>query len=208
MDGEDGYRIERKAEACLSSTLSFSPVATVYHFDDFEDDIDSSVWNKGFVLQSAVGSGEVAWDDGAVRLHTVSMSDGLEGPNSYNRSFLEVKNFAGVFGERDFDVQVDFSLPNGESPATHSHIFARLSFYFPQTDGNDNNFYIQRGKGSYFSASTVNGELDTASSGTSDLSGKLRLVRSNRKLSTYFWDGAAWASATDFSKCATSALLI
>ncbi len=197
MIGEDGYQIERKSEACAGA-LDFDPVATVYHYDDFANGINSAAWNQGFVLQSEFGSGEVVWEDGAVKLHSVANGGGTS--TSYNRSFLEVKDFSGVFAGRDFDIQVDFSLPYGEITATEHHVYARLVFNFPQTDDNSNQFYVERVLGKYFSAVTVNGELETGSLNTSDLSGKLRLVRSNRKLSAYAWDSSAWVLVLEHSK--------
>ncbi|MHB8883049.1 MAG: LamG-like jellyroll fold domain-containing protein [Thermodesulfovibrionales bacterium] len=206
MTGEQSYRIERKPESCSANTLSFAPVGTIYRHDDFSQGIDPAAWSQFGRVQTAStttvpvsvsdasGSAEVSWANGAVRLHTVSNFTGMAG---YNQSSIDIMNAAGVLGDKDFDLQFDLSLPDGAISATKYHIYARLIFYFPQTGGNKNEFYIERsGSGSggqYYAGITVNGVLEGASLATTDLSGSLRLVRSNRQLSAYVWNGTGWS---------------
>lgn len=205
MTGEQSYRIERKAEACSANTLGFAPVETIYQHDDFARGIEATAWSQFARVQTAStstvpaaisdasGSAEVSWVGGAVKLHTEAIYTGLTG---YNQSSIDIMNVAGVTGGKDFDVQFDFSLQDGAISATKYHIYARLIFNFPQTGGNKNELYIERSGydsgGQYYAGITVNGVLEGASLATTDLSGSLRLVRSNRTLSAYVRNGTGW----------------
>jgi len=219
MTGEQSYRIERKAEACAATTLGFSPIETIYRHDDFARGIDSSAWSQFARVQTAStssvpaavsdasGSAEVSGTNGTVRLHTVANYTGMAG---YNQSSIDIVNPDGVIGDKDFDGQFDFSLPDGAISATKYHIYSRLIFYFPQTSGNKNEFYIERSGsssgGQYYAGITVNGVLEGASLATSDLSGTLRFIRRNRELSAYVWNGTGWLLLKKHSQPLTSDL--
>ncbi|MBU0486215.1 MAG: choice-of-anchor D domain-containing protein [Proteobacteria bacterium] len=198
MIGENGYRIERKAETCTSSTLTFEPVTTVYENDDFASEIDLTAWIPGvrvqttetrtppFNVSDASGSAEITWENGTARFHTVAVNVGNAG---YNVSFLEPKKFAGIIGKKDFDIQVDYDLPNGEIAGNQYHSYARIDFYFPKTNGLPNSAYLGRQKGSYVFGIQVEGVWQSGTTLTTDLNGTLRVIRQGRLLSGYMRNG-------------------
>jgi hypothetical protein len=200
MVGENGYRLERKAEACSSNTMGFTPVALVFGYDDFATGIDPLAWNQGAVVKTAntqavpaavsdsSGSASVGWSSGAVNLHTTSV---YTGDGAYNYSNLSINNVAGIVGGKDFDVQVDFSLPNGESAATLYQVYARLEIYFPTTTGT-NFMKIERVNGSINLVQRVGGVKENGWYLTTAATNTVRLVRSNRRISGYVWNGTAW----------------
>jgi len=202
MTGENGYRIERKAEACSANTLSFAQVGTALRNDTFATGIDPDVWSQYVQVKTAnsttlstvsdpSGSAEVSWQNGALKLHSVANYSGTAA--GWNMSSVDLRNVSGVVGDKDFDVQFDLSLPNGVVTPTPTkyHIYARLILYFPQTVGGNNEIYIERSAG-YYAGITVNGAKQDGALATSDLSGKLRVIRSNRVLSAYIWNGTSW----------------
>jgi len=202
MNGEDGYRIEGKQGACGDNTYSLGPLATVYRHDRFNTGIDTDSWVPGAAVQTtstntlpasvsdASGTAEVSWENGQVRLHNV-MND-VGGAGAFNNANISVKKFAEIVGDRDFDVQVDYALPNGAFFGDSYHVDVRLVFYFPQTGGNNNSFYVERRAANYFAALEVNGVLEYNTIPTTDLTGTLRLVRKNRELAAYVLKGNEW----------------
>ncbi len=202
FEGETGYRIERKAEACTANTLNFETISTIYRYDDFENGIDTSAWAPGASVQTAStqespyavsdanGSAEVSWEDGQVKLHTVANFH-ADGDISYNVSSLPPKNYVEILGDNDFDLQYDFSYSlNNESHVEYNKYFS-IDAYFPATSGN-NSMYVSRQQNGYFTGIMINGVNSSGGLATSDLSGTLRLIRSNRRLSGYAWDGTGW----------------
>ena len=216
FDGEDGYRIERKAESCSANTLGFSPLVTIYRHDSFSSGIDNTGWNQGAALQTASdytppilvadasGSAEISWENGAAKLHTKAVNTGDTG---YNYSYISPKRLAGVIGDRDFDVQIDFRLPNGVINATQYHTYARLQVDFPNTDDKGNVIYIERKADGIGLAITVNGVTEGGSYALNDYSGTIRLVRKNRVLSGYVWDGSKWLIIHTHSQALTADLV-
>ena len=95
----------------------------------------------------------------------------------------------GWYLSGDFDVQVDFA-----NWAQSGGSYGRLCFRMLADE--DNYVQIQRrSDGGYFSNRRVSGsDTGTATSATSDTSGKLRITRSGSVLQTYYWDdgGSAW----------------
>ncbi|MHB8811158.1 MAG: LamG-like jellyroll fold domain-containing protein [Desulfobulbaceae bacterium] len=215
MPGEQSYRIERKAEACDATNLSFEPVETIYRHDDFGGGIDLTAWVPGANVQTAstrvfptsvsdsTGSSTVTWLNGAVRLHSVTNGTGTAG---YNYSSLSPKNFAGIIGDKDFDLQYDFSLPNGTITASKYFSYVRLDMYLPATNGKQNNLFVARMKDGFVFSATINGVNETGVFTTTATSGSLRMVRSNRQLSGYYWDGAKWMLISKHSQPLTADL--
>jgi hypothetical protein len=202
MNGENGYKVEKKAEACTSSSLSFSPTATIYRHDDFADSIDPNAWSARAAVQTstiygipanasdASGSADVNWENGAVKLHTVAndMNDA-----GYNSSSIDVRHVAAIVGDGDFDIQFDYSLPNGTISTTEYHVYARLSLSFPATAGGNNNLYLERRNNNLdFIGMTIDGMAEYGSMTNTNLSGKLRLVKSKREMAAYAWNGTDW----------------
>ena len=201
MTGEQSYRIERKAEACSDNTLSFAPVETIYQHDDFATGLDLTAWvpkanvqtastkSVPTVVSDASGTSSVSWQNGAIRLHDVANNVGNTG---YNFAFIEPKNYAEIIGDKDFDIQVDFSLPNGTIAATQYFSYVRLDMYLPDTAGGQNNMYVGRMRDGVEFSVKINGVQESGGITTTAQSGTLRMVRSNRKMSGYFWDGSNW----------------
>lgn len=205
MDGENGYRLERSDGSC-SPASSFTPVATVFSHDDFASGIAPLAWDQvGAILEgsSAIppvdlantsGSSTITWKDGAVELHTTANN---VGDASYNYSSLRLRNIGQIIGTSDFDVQVDYSLPNGPITAGEYHIYTRFVIMFEKTNGKDNYFYVEQhgnatGNRYYYARIVIDGVPTWKSLLTTDLTGTLRLIRNNRKLSAYVWTGNAW----------------
>ena len=191
FNGENGYRIERQDGVCgVDNTNPFVGLATIYQLDDFNTGIDLTGWVPGASVSDTSGSASVTWLNGAVQLHTVSNGNGTL--NTYNFSSLAPKNFAGIIGDKDFDIQYDFSLPNGTITATQYFSYVRLDMYMPKTNGKNNGMSLARMKNGFEFTATINGVSEGGTFTTTATSGTLRMVRSNRQLSGYYWDGANW----------------
>ncbi|MBU0664416.1 MAG: CxxxxCH/CxxCH domain-containing protein [Proteobacteria bacterium] len=203
FNGANGYRIERQDGVCgVDNTNSFSPLATIYQLDDFATGIDLAGWvpaanvqttsTQGVVPASAsdsTGSASVTWLNSAVKLHSVTNGTGTAG---FNTSILAPKNFVGIIGDKDFDIQYDFSLPNGTITATQYFSYVRLDMYLPTTNGKQNNMFVARMKNGFVFNATINGVSEGGTFTTTATSGTLRMIRSNRQLSGYYWDGTNW----------------
>jgi YVTN family beta-propeller protein len=214
FDGENGYRIERKAEACTADTLSFEPVTTIYQYDDFTNDIDLTAWVPGvrvmtaekneppFLVSDTSGSAEITWDPGgSVKMHTIVTYDAANNAG-YNVSYLQPKNFTGIFGNKDFDIQYDFSYTRVNETNDYYHTNARLDLYLPATAGG-NSIYIGRMVDSYYAGIQIGGVWDPGGGSlpTSDLSGTLRMIRKNNKLLGYVWNSTGWHLLKEHSAC-------
>lgn len=204
MTGENAYLIERKAEACDTNPgLDFTPLTTIVTHDDFARGITAGSWTPYTNVQDA-GSADVSWEDGAVKLQTVAAANGGSGENG---SGIDLKNPATILGNGDFDIQVDFSLPEGEAITAAQHINIRMQIQFPATDGGSNYFMAQRYGGGagirFYAVATVDGVTEPVaffSVATTATSGKLRMVRRNNYLAAYGWDGTDWFEILQHSK--------
>ncbi len=204
FEGENGYRVERKDETCSGTGLDFAHLATIYQQDDFAVGVDTRAWTVTAQVKTASSSGEpalasdttgtasVTWENGMVTLHTTA---NYTGDSGYNMAYLSPANFAGIVGDGDFDVQVDFSIPEIISGSTY-FAYIRLDAYLPDTDGNANSASIARVRDGIRMIAKVNGVRDTyllpASEQDPLQAGTLRLVRRNRKLYGYYHDGNRW----------------
>ncbi len=202
FDGENGYIVERKDGVCSPDTSGFTPVARLYQLEDFNNGLDATAWDaRAQVLTSTVwgipaaasdasGTAEVIWENGAVKLHTTS--NDVDDPN-LNSAFIQLNNPESIIGDGDFDIQFDYSLPNGSTTTTQYHVYARLAVLFPDTAGGANNLYLERRNGDLdFIGLTIDGVAEYGSRSNLTSSGKLRLVRSNRHMAAYAWDGTTW----------------
>jgi hypothetical protein len=154
-------------------------------------------------VSDTTGSSSVTWENGAVTLQSVTNGTGTAG---YNYSSLAPKNFAGIIGDRDFDLQYDFSLPNGTITASQYFSYVRLDMYLPATNGKQNNMFVARMKNGFQFSATVNGVNETGTFTTTATSGTLRMVRSNRQLSGYYREGANWTLLYQHSQPLTADL--
>lgn len=202
FNGEDGYRIERKDEACSADTLEFATISTIYRHDAFTNGIDTSAWSPSATVQTAStqvapyavddvnGAAEVSWENGAIKLHTVA-SFHADGDKGYNVSSLAPKNYVGILGDKDFDLQYDFSYSLTNASHLEYNKYLSIDAYFPATSGG-NSMYVSRQKNGYFTGIQINGVNSSGLLPTSDQAGTLRLIRKNRRLSGYAWDGTGW----------------
>jgi predicted CxxxxCH...CXXCH cytochrome family protein len=205
FNGENGYRIERQDGVCgVDNTNPFVGLATIYQLDDFATGVDLTGWLPGAQVATAsnqgvmpasvsdtTGSSSVTWLNGAVKLHTVTNGTGTAG---YNYTSLAPKNFAGIIGDKDFDIQYDFSLPNGIITPTPTKYFSyvRMDMYMPTTNSKTNDMFVARMRDGFVFSATVNGVNQSATFATTATSGTFRMVRNNRQLSGYYWDGTDW----------------
>lgn len=217
---ETGYSIERKSESCSLSTRPFLPLVPLTA--DFDAGIDAGLWNQQGVLYDSAGgisqdltappiditdgngTARVTASGGAVELYTTSSGGGTAG--FYNNSRLTLKSPGVIQG--DFDLQIDYSLPDGQITSGQYHVYTRLLITFPTTSG-ANNAYIERyvdASGNYYaSVIRVNGVATPGSLATGDVSGKLRIRRSGSTISAFVWTGGAWTLIREVSGASTSA---
>lgn len=210
MTEETGYRIERKSESCSSNTLSFAQVGTVVNEDNFTSGIDTAVWNQTATLGStSYSTPPISAEDtygkvtithnssaGAVELYNQSKGGGA---TDNNIAAITLAN-PSVFGTANFDIQVDYSLPNGNQTVTNTIDMARLRVDFPTPTGytNSNRVIVSRKAtstgGTYNGCVMVNDTwyCNSSTISTTDVSGKLRIVRNNNAISTYAWTNGAW----------------
>ncbi len=215
FDGEHGYLIERKQEVCSSDTLAFSPVGRLYQLDNFDNGLDTTLWNaqtnmltisnQGFpaAASDSSGTGEITLENGAIKLHTTSNDMDLA---SYNNSYIWLKDPAGVVGDGDFDIQFDYSLPNGWAATEQYHVLVRLEIFFPATAGGNNILSLNRTGNHEALYATIDGVDESASRPNGDLFGKLRMVRKDRQVAAYFWDGLTWQLLLEHSTPQTADL--
>ena len=202
FDGENGYIVERKDGVCSPDPSGFTSVARLYQLEDFNNGLDatawdaraqvfaSTVWGIPAAASDASGTAEVSWENGAVKLHTTS--NDVDDPN-LNNAFIQLNNPESIIGDGDFDIQFDYTLPNGSTTTTQYHVYARLAVLFPDTAGGANNLYLERRNGDLdFIGLTIDGVTEYGSMSNLTSSGKLRLVRSNRYMAAYAWDGTTW----------------
>ncbi|MEW6427535.1 MAG: LamG-like jellyroll fold domain-containing protein [Thermodesulfobacteriota bacterium] len=210
MSDEDGYRVFRCTAAdCSTGVVAGSTGDTVA--EDFSYPIDTSLWapfcqlatvNDASVPVTAAdasGTARVAVTSGQLELATTSTGTGPAA--SYNYSRLPLANPAAI-GNGDFDITVDFSLPDGEVAAGlgQYHVYARLQVNFPVPAGSASQdlFYVERFRDSggpkYTGRIRLRDVDQSASLATAATSGKLRLRRAAGKLSCAFWNGSGWTT--------------
>ncbi|MBU0481179.1 MAG: tandem-95 repeat protein [Proteobacteria bacterium] len=202
MTGESGYRVERKVGVCSPDSSDFELVQTIFEQDDFSNGIDPSVWIQGVKVLDATkkiptdplpakvsdedgsnsGSAEITWENGAVRFHTVANDVGDTG---YNFAYLDAKDPAGLLGTGDFDIRIDYSVPDVIPNPNQYLVYARLHVQFPATTGGGNQIWVERVNGAYVTAIYIDGEVQYGTLPTTELSGTLRIVRNGGMLSGY-----------------------
>lgn len=218
---ETGFKIERKAEACELSALSFIQLVPLN--DNFDSGISSDLWNQrgllydaaGVIAQDVIvppiditdgnGTSRITPSGGLIEFYTTSTGGGAA--NSYNNTRMYLKTPGVIQG--DFDLQFDYSLPDGEITAAQYHVYTRFIVYFPNTTNGSNYVYVERAVSSagnyYYGAVRVDGTSSGNSLTTTDTSGKLRIKRIGSTISTYAWTGGVWNLIFEINGASVSA---
>lgn len=213
--GETGYRLERKAGTCGGGT-SFEHLASFILDDGFSGGIDSKSWLQQGLLPTTststppisitdkYGSTAITAADGRVTLHSSSIYYADDPKTGYNNGRIYL-NYPGQLGSGDFDVQVDYTLPNGAVTSSQYHIYVRLEVGFANTAGGGNHVIAERntssGGNNYQGGGIVDGSAwNAASLATADTSGSLRITRSGNILSSYAFTGGKWTLLKQLSQ--------
>lgn len=192
-------------------------------FGDFDAGIDATKWDqRGVVLDNvgatildmktppitivdANGTEQLTAADGNVEFLTSSPGGGAAG--KYNWLRMSLKNPAVVNG--DFDLQIDYRLPDGQISSANYHVYGRLQVNFLNTAGGSNYAYIERaignGNNNYGAVAAINGATSSAAVITADTSGKLRITRKADTVSLYAWTGGKWVLVHEVTAASASA---
>jgi large repetitive protein len=175
-------------------------------FDTFNNGIDPALWNQygkvvtgtGTVVESKTGPpvninttngiSRITAANGGVELYTTSPGGGSADKYSYSQ--LIYQNSAAVTG--DFDMRLDYNLPEGITTAVNYHVYGRLQVNFPATTGS-NVVYIERSQHQDTACIGIGGNFICAGLPTSETSGTFRIVRKGAVISTYIWVDGKWA---------------
>ena len=193
------------------------------NFGDFSNGIEPAIWEqRGIVTDNAGataldittapvniadinGTETIAASGGNVTLFTASPGGGLAG--KYNSLRLTLKNPALVNG--DFDMQIDYNLPDGLIASPNYHVYGRFQVNFPTAAGGANNAYVERaisgGKNYYSGVINRNGAGSSAGVETADAAGRLRITRRGDTLSLYAWSDSKWVLVHEAGGASTSA---
>ncbi|ABQ24786.1 Fibronectin, type III domain protein [Geotalea uraniireducens Rf4] len=192
-------------------------------FGDFDAGIDATKWDqRGVVLDNAGaiildvktppitivdanGTEQLTAADGNVEFLTSSPGGGAAA--KYNWLRMSLKNPAVVNG--DFDLQIDYRLPDGQVSSANYHVYGRLQVNFLNTAGGSNYAYIERaignGDNNYGVVAAINGATSSAAVITADTSGKLRITRKADTVSLYAWTGGKWSLVHEVTGASASA---
>lgn len=177
--------------------------------DSFDAGIKSASWGQQGVVYSVLGNivsnvsvppinisgsngiARITATNGGVQLHTSSPNAGHPdyALNKYNYTRMNMLDVTKIHD--NFDVQVDFTLPDTPVTATSYHVYGRLHVSFPAGTG-PNYAYVERSTNSYGANIIINNVSYAASFATKDTIGKLRLSRMGDVISAYAWTGGTW----------------
>jgi hypothetical protein len=175
-------------------------------FATFNNGIDPALWNPkgvvvtgtGTVVESKTGPpvninttngiSRITATNGGVELYTTSPGGGSADKYSYSQ--LIYQNSAAVTG--DFDMRLDYNLPEGITTAVNYHVYGRLQVNFPATTGS-NVVYIERSQHQDAACIGIDGNFICAGLPTSETSGTFRIVRKGAMITTYIWLDGKWA---------------
>ena len=205
---EDGFSLERCEGAGCSN---FQALSTVPSQEDLRLGIDPTFWTYSAWLETlssttppvdisdASGSASISETNGGVDFRVSSTGGG----SGYNAAKLYLADPGTLLGNNDFDLRVDYTLPEGSiGIVTSDHVYMRLRVDFPDPDGTgpllSDYIYVQHmatssGDG-YQVVKRVNNVTSTDWLLTSDTSGTLRITRSGNVLTGSAWTAGAWAT--------------
>lgn len=220
-----GYIISRRSSACDGTTTGFTQIAAFPVNDPFTvnattgTSVDANYWNQqgaAFwggtsdwtppISISDATNGSMSIDavspTGAIRISTTSKTTGIA--LSWNEAIMrQTRNATHMLPSGDFDMQLDFNLPNGQHASTvKTNTYLRLIILFGTGDWKDFvllDRYVNA-SGNYYNAQIkVNTVPTTASSAISGYGGpgtpeKFRVTRNGDVFTTYYWDGAQWVT--------------
>lgn len=217
---EDGFNLERcEGEGCTD----YTPLATLTSLEDIKDGVDPVFWGQWGGVPTASSTTlpiDVSDPTGVVQISEVT--EGLEfvvtsvgGSSTWSSSALFMQH-PDDLGTGDFDLQVDFDLPDGEIvPLTVNQFYLSLTVVFPDPDGSDplvgDSIVLSRianptSGGKYKLVTKVNNIINSGTMLTTDTTGTLRLVRLNDVVSAYAWTGGSWQQVGPSSPPLTSGL--
>ena len=171
----------------------------------FNNGIDPALWNQygkvvtgtGTVVESKTGPpvninttngiSRISAPNGGAELYTTSPGGGSADKYSYSQ--LIYQNSAAVTG--DFDMRLDYNLPEGITTAVNYHVYGRLQVNFPATTGS-NYVYIERSQHQNAACIGIDGTPTCGGLTTSDTSGTFRIVRKGAVITTYIWLDGKW----------------
>jgi len=192
---------------------------TIINNDFNTDSVDSTIWSALSGLNGGVtnystapsppllvmpaqasgtmGTSQVTVTGGKVRMTSVTNATGTAAQYNYSQVYMINPN---AFGG-DFEMQVDYNLPNEQiTPApTLWHAYGRFRIDLPNSPGGINFASIERmvlsGTNYYESRIRADGTpvrlIRYALTGTEN-SGKMKITRNGNTLSAYIWVGNAW----------------
>ena len=153
-------------------------------------------WRSNNVTVYADGNPYLSLPASKVELYTTSTGGGAAA--TYNNSQIYLKDPGVVQG--DFDIQVDYSLPDGQITSQQYQVYTRLQIDFPNTAGGANQAYVEReawqGSNYYNGVIRVDGTVRQGAAPPSyawDTSGKLRIQRVGSAINAYAWTQGTWA---------------
>ncbi len=163
----------------------------------------STVSNPPINIQGSNGVSVITPANGGVMLHTSSPNAGhpVDSLGKYSHSQMSLLDFTKIHD--NFDVQIDYSLPDAPVTATKYHVYGRLHIDFPAGTGL-NYAYVERSVNSYGANIIINGVSYPASFTTKDTIGKLRLTRMGDVISAYAWTGGKWVLIQEASGFSTA----
>ncbi|KAF0217901.1 MAG: fibronectin I domain-containing [Geobacteraceae bacterium] len=152
------------------------------------------------IVDAANGTARITPSSGSVEISTSSTGGGNSTAASSSRIML--KNLAPYAG--DFDVQVDYSMPDGQSSSGQWVAYARLHAAF---GANYASIYrvVNNGANQYYGIIYLDGISSTAFIPTSETSGKLRIKREGAVATLYVWSGGKWIVVHEGSCSSTPA---
>jgi phosphodiesterase/alkaline phosphatase D-like protein len=177
-------------------------------FENFVKGIDPLLWiQRGTVMKAdgttdttsstppinintASGIARITPINGGVELYTTSPSVGTA--SKWSNCQLALINSTALVG--DFDMQIDYTLPDPLVAFAQYHVYGRLQVNFPATAGGSNNAYVGRNGTNYDACVTVDGNQLCSGFATSDTIGKLRILRKGSVISTYVWSDSKWVT--------------
>jgi hypothetical protein len=206
MSDETGYKIERCVGAACVSTQADIIGEMDYDFvDDFEDGIQPANWSQQGYLETISSStvpmnildtsGSVVTTAVNGTVDMLTTSTGIGADATFNQARLTAAaSTLTALGSGDFDVRVDYSMPDGNISTSLTQYFIPVRL---QVNLGADFFYVERslnaGVNRYTGFSKINSIASSNSLSTNETAGKLRLTRVGNTISCYAWTGGSWA---------------
>jgi hypothetical protein len=176
----------------MAIVLPFALFTSAAHAYTFADNFDSGISSYYWTIDTSSGNSTVSWDSGRVL-----MTQGTSG--DANLVFNFVSSITG-----DFEVTIDYTLvtwptsPNGQYDGYNDERSGIRTNFGAVERISDSGWYGERYLTDFNHVIT--------STGTTDPSGKLRLVRMGGTLTGSYWNGSVWADIASDPYDASSAL--